>query len=327
MATQHWGEYQNSSAPAEMLKTEDVKLLTKLQQNIVVEGPKLFQPTEDPPDPDTMSPTAFSMDPLVLATIQLERQNAALSQAIAQGSVADELSLMPLNTDCFSKLEETFSPFPEVRDSDFASGRGASVPEIPAELCRDLLVRSVGTLAAHAGFHTSTDLVLGVLADAAGSFLQQLCTLLRQTRDAEAERGPHGFSDALERTLVDSGVGSLRHLVSFYGTSVVERLRQVRDANYQLRAEYEQQVSDRESVENIALDDSLLVDILAETPTGLPSVGPGGTIDMSAYPNMSFESADDIPGMSSSLDSEEIVVQSSPVPDLAASPPNKKFRL
>ena len=39
----------------------------------------------------------------------------------------------------------------------------------------------------------STDLVLGTLADATGNFLHQLCLMLRQTRDAELERGQHGF--------------------------------------------------------------------------------------------------------------------------------------
>ncbi|XP_037087171.1 STAGA complex 65 subunit gamma-like [Pollicipes pollicipes] len=266
MTTQHWGEFESSTQHVEGLRPEELSKLTKLQQSIVVEGPKLFQPAEVPQEHDTRSQQAFRMDPLVLATIQLESQNAAISQAVAQGTAVDESALVPLSiSDCLTKLEETFTVFPEVKDSHFASGRGSPVPEIAPELCRDLLVRSVGTLAAHAGFHTSSDLVLGVLADAAGSFLSSLCRMLRQTRDMEAERGSHGFVDALERTFVDSGAGSLRHLVSYYATSVVERLRQVRDTNYQLRAEYDQLASDRESVENITLDDSLLVDILAET--------------------------------------------------------------
>ena len=62
--------------------------------------------------------------------------------------------------------------------------------------------------------------------------------------------------DALERTFVDSGIGSVRQLAAFYGPAVVERLRQSRDTNYQLRAEYDQLAAERQpAVENIALDD------------------------------------------------------------------------
>ena len=70
--------------------------------------------------------------------------------------------------------------------------------------------------------------------------------------------------DALERTLVDCGVGSVRQLAGYYGPAVVERLRQARDTNYQLRAEYERAAADRQpavptpvamDTESIALDD------------------------------------------------------------------------
>ncbi|KAF0309905.1 STAGA complex 65 subunit gamma [Amphibalanus amphitrite] len=326
--SEHWGEYETPPPPLKALRPEELQRLAELQLNLVVEGPKLFQPADVNAEQDVKpAVAAFRMDPLVLATIQLDRQNAALSRVVASSSTVDDSILTPVDlTECFDKLEEKFTVFPEVKDSGFVRGSPVAIPEIPAELCRDLMVRSVGAIAAHAGFHTSTDLVLGTLADATANFLRSLCLMLRQTRDSELERGPHGFVDALERTLVDSGVGSVRQLAEYYGPNVVERLRQARDTNYQLRASYDQMTADRQPpVESIALDDSLLVDILAETPTGLPSVGPGGTIDMSAYPNMSFESADDLVGMNSSLDSEEIVVQSSPLPD-AASPLNKKPR-
>ena len=55
---------------------------------------------------------------------------------------------------------------------------------------------------------------------------------------------------------MDSGVGSVRQLAEFYGPAVVERLRQARDSNYQLRAEYDQMAADRQPpAESIALDD------------------------------------------------------------------------
>lgn len=47
MASQHWGEYDPAKPHVEALRPEEIKQLTKLQQTIVVEGPKLFQP----PDP------------------------------------------------------------------------------------------------------------------------------------------------------------------------------------------------------------------------------------------------------------------------------------
>jgi len=76
----------------------------------------------------------------------------------------------------------------------------------------------VTTLLAHIGFENSSDIAIETLTDVADHFLRRMTLLLK----VATEQRDHGFPDAVERVLLETGVGGVSALHDYYQEYVLK---------------------------------------------------------------------------------------------------------
>ncbi|XP_051172437.1 uncharacterized protein LOC127288817 [Leptopilina boulardi] len=89
--------------------------------------------------------------------------------------------------------------------------------ELRPETARSLLKHSVIVLLAHIGYAKSSDVAVETLTDVADYFLTRICRLLKLA----SEQDDYGFPDAMERVLVESGIGGVEGIHSYYQNTIL----------------------------------------------------------------------------------------------------------
>jgi len=90
--------------------------------------------------------------------------------------------------------------------------KNSTIPHLKPTTARKLLKHAVIGLLAHIGFETSSDTAVETLTDIGEHFLRRMSLLLKVT----VEQKDHGFHDAMEKVLLEAGVGGVIALQDYY---------------------------------------------------------------------------------------------------------------
>lgn len=225
--TSHWGEIiENETAgPAEAIDvSSDIEraITSDLFPNYNYDGDLMLRNLDINLPP---------MDPLVMHTIALHKYDNDMAEKINLADVAMDVMIMTPNDE-----DLLIPPMPEIqfkhkpnclnfipRDfTDFSKGIDVEMPELSKNVVREILNKCIATLFAHIGYETSYQSVLDVLVDVVDMFYKNLCTKLRETVEDEENHQCTGFPNAIEKVLVDMGMGGAKSLHEYYQNRVIK---------------------------------------------------------------------------------------------------------
>ncbi|XP_011647458.1 uncharacterized protein LOC105433726 isoform X2 [Pogonomyrmex barbatus] len=96
--------------------------------------------------------------------------------------------------------------------------KDSSTIHLTPQTAQNLLRHTVTTLLAHIGFESSSDIAIETLTDVANHFLRRMTLLLK----VATEQKDCGFPDAVERVLLETGVGGVSALHDYYQEYVLK---------------------------------------------------------------------------------------------------------
>ncbi|GAB1867439.1 STAGA complex 65 subunit gamma [Camponotus japonicus] len=94
----------------------------------------------------------------------------------------------------------------------------STIHHLMPQTARNLLRYAVTVLLAHIGFENSSDIAIETLTDVADHFLRRMTLLLK----AATEQKDHGFPDAVERVLLETGMGGVAALHDYYQEYIIK---------------------------------------------------------------------------------------------------------
>lgn len=216
----------------------------ELPQIPILEGPKLYQPQTV----QHKIKREYSTDPLVqnnIRLLQYKRQLVSLLETLAQRKAnlsADPLAAAtladqsPIQPPVFPQLAPVSKP--GKRNIMGLQVQAESVPDkqdIKPTLDRDiaevsrneylsLLRKSVIQISAHAGYTNAMESALSSLTETAEMFIQNISRKLRVEldRNLETNEDGNGWSDILEKVLVESGIGGVLQIQEYYENYVIK---------------------------------------------------------------------------------------------------------
>jgi hypothetical protein len=253
-----WGELPPPRENVLGLSAQERAELMALPKPLAVEGPKFYQPLQDPANCH-VKVEPYQGDPVVQTTIRLMKHRRELDKLLEKVEVykqcitSGELAKMPPLAPAPPTPE--VPPFCRTKREDFYSqqleDRRLAVPveEVGEAHARDGLEWAVTRLVAHAGFVTAQESALRQLTDQTEHFLTKFCGRLRSALDHSLELAPgagDGWADVVERVMVEQGVRSdrgpgLLALGDYYEETVVggqaRALQRCRDREARYQAE------------------------------------------------------------------------------------------
>ncbi|XP_011866259.1 PREDICTED: uncharacterized protein LOC105561138 [Vollenhovia emeryi] len=149
----------------------------------------------------------------VLNTINLHQQLRTMDEGNVLGNMTVIESQDSKKTSCTGLFN--FLPHQSRRDTFKDS---STVHHLTPQSARNLLRHAVTTLVAHIGFENSSDVAVETLTDIADHFLRRITLLLK----VASEQKDRGFPDAVERVLLETGVGGVSALHDFYQEYVLK---------------------------------------------------------------------------------------------------------
>jgi len=149
----------------------------------------------------------------VLNTINFHQQ----LRTMEEGTVLENMTVVESqdSTDTSSKSLFHFLPY-QSKGNMFKDG--STIHHLTPQTARNLLRHAVTTLIAHIGFENSSDVAIETLTDVADHFLRRMTLLLK----VASEQKDHGFPDAVERVLLETGVGGVSALHDYYQEYVLK---------------------------------------------------------------------------------------------------------
>jgi len=254
-----WGEIRNDDRRniSALGKTEREDLC-KLPQIPALEGPKLYQPQ---PEKITVK-REYPTDQLVqnnIALLQYKRQLMSILEALQQNKAAntsggadggagaglqlDVKDLLhqipqpppfPQLAPVKKAVKTNFMEVPAKEEVDVkptvadigSSGPGGSShqTEISRKECLSILRKSVIKISAHSGYTSAMNSALNLLTENAESFILNIASKLRSELDGslKSNEDGNGWTDILEKVLVESGSGGILQLQEYYDNYVVK---------------------------------------------------------------------------------------------------------
>eukprot|EP00088_Acartia_fossae_P018448 TRINITY_DN2066_c0_g1_i3.p1 TRINITY_DN2066_c0_g1~~TRINITY_DN2066_c0_g1_i3.p1 ORF type:complete len:448 (-),score=125.01 TRINITY_DN2066_c0_g1_i3:86-1429(-) len=228
--------------------------LCKLPQIPILEGPKLYQP-----QPQTQKVRReYQTDPVVqnnIRLLQYKRQLLTVLEALQQhktslqegnggaasGAQGDQPKeqlpplpqapvypqLVPVTKPSKSNNNPTSLPGsaqPFKEEPDVKPDIGSEKPELSRSEYLSLLRRAVIKISAHAGYTNANESALCVLTETAENYIQNIARKLRAEldRSLECNEDGNGWSDILEKVLVESGGGGVLQLQEYYENYVIK---------------------------------------------------------------------------------------------------------
>ncbi|XP_066585934.1 STAGA complex 65 subunit gamma-like isoform X2 [Prorops nasuta] len=149
----------------------------------------------------------------VLNTINLHHQRRMLES----GTIHCNNSEINLE-ESQSKKPEVLNPFNFIEPRKKVMVRDPSTKyHLTPETAHNILKHAVIVLLAHIGFETASNVGINMLTDVADHFLRRITLLLK----VASEQAEHGFPDAMERVLLEAGVGGIVSLHDYYQDYVI----------------------------------------------------------------------------------------------------------
>ncbi|KAL9983578.1 hypothetical protein ACROYT_G005773 [Oculina patagonica] len=136
----------------------------------------------------------------------------------------------PTQTTILSRAKETISPH--------GSHANLTCAELDSASNRHLLMRSVATLCAMAGFDMASESSLEILTDILDDFNTKLCHLLRIGVDNIALNGRTGFPDAMEYALHEIGLGGCAAIHKYWMQGVQDYALRLDQEDLEMIQEY-----------------------------------------------------------------------------------------
>jgi len=228
-----WGEIPNDRTKTGLSQAER-EALCKIPQVPLLEGPKLYQP--EPESAKIKQEVAVAPnDVLVTQTIELlryRRQMTRVLEAVVQhkaaaGGDADQLPpigqppAIPAAGPFVRKAKSTLFGFPLKEEIDV---KPTVIPSISKKDAEAGLRKAVIKLSAHVGYQTAQDSAVRILTESTELFLEKLTRRLRSELDRELERDGegNGWTDILEKVLVETGTGGVLGVQDYYESSVIK---------------------------------------------------------------------------------------------------------
>ncbi|XP_077138169.1 STAGA complex 65 subunit gamma [Ranitomeya variabilis] len=253
----YWGEIP---VPAGQASRNSFDLLQREFRTVEMQEPPLHQPSANRPRVTTMLDIPSEPCSLTIHTIQLIQHNRKLRSLIAAGQTPSQQPVEGIKVEESEPLPQRPSspPLPEdllpqdcktprlpfqIRhsdpESDFYRGKGEPVTELSYHSCRQLAYQSVATIFAHAGFDSANESVLETLTDVAHEYFLKFTKMLRFNVDREAKLGQTPFSDVMEQTFHEMGIGSVLSLQKFWQHRIKDYHTYMLQVSKQLAKEYE----------------------------------------------------------------------------------------
>ncbi|XP_011164296.1 STAGA complex 65 subunit gamma isoform X2 [Solenopsis invicta] len=149
----------------------------------------------------------------VLNTINLHQQLRTMDE----GTVLENMTVIESQDSKDTPSSRSLFHFlPYQSNSTFKDG--STIHHLTPQTAQNLLRHAVTTLLAHIGFENSSDVAIETLTDVADHFLRRMSLLLK----VATEQKDHGFPDAMERVLVETGVGGVSALHDYYQEYVLK---------------------------------------------------------------------------------------------------------
>lgn len=150
----------------------------------------------------------------VLNTINLHQQ----LRTMEEGTVLGNMTVVESQDSKDTMSSRSLFHFLPYRSKRNAFKDGSTIHYLTPETARNLLRYTVTTLLAHIGFENSSDVAVETLTDVADHFLRRMTLLLK----VASEQKDHGFPDAVERVLLETGVGGVSALHDYYQEYVLK---------------------------------------------------------------------------------------------------------
>ncbi|XP_015181222.1 PREDICTED: uncharacterized protein LOC107068902 isoform X1 [Polistes dominula] len=145
----------------------------------------------------------------VLNTINFHQQLRLMDE----GTVLENLSVIDgEDSQEESKVPSNLFRFLPANVETDTFKNSSTVHHLTPKTAHNLLRHAVIVLLAHIGFEFSSDLAVEMLTDIADHFLRRMTLLLKEA----VEQEDHGFPDAMERVLLETGIGGITAIHDYY---------------------------------------------------------------------------------------------------------------
>lgn len=225
MASKHWGEMDSSDESLDEANT----LADKIIEDIVtIEPAEIYIPLEE--DQKISIYNDELKDSITLHTIKLIQYAGEIESLIL---TAQDLQ----NEDNIKKLKSMppTPPIPEIPNGCIlchkqtkdlqeltSNSEFVSPPRLFFETVQKITVKAIAAIIAHAGFETTSDYILNLLADIVHHLLTSICQSLRRHVDEEALFNNADSLNVLDKTFYDLGLDNLKGLQSFYQRRIMK---------------------------------------------------------------------------------------------------------
>ncbi|XP_060525948.1 uncharacterized protein LOC132701784 [Cylas formicarius] len=168
------------------------------------------------------------MDPVMMYAIALHKYAANMTEMIKVAEVAIESKIIPPDTrpviPKMPKIEFKHKPNPLnfIPPDMEQTNEDIKIPELSEVVVKKILAKCIATMFAHIGFESSFQSVLDILIDMLEKFYLKVCGRFVQALDEEESLKTGGFPNALERVLVESGLGGVKGLNDYYQCRVLK---------------------------------------------------------------------------------------------------------
>ncbi|KAL3280116.1 hypothetical protein HHI36_017621 [Cryptolaemus montrouzieri] len=107
-------------------------------------------------------------------------------------------------------------------DTDFTLGKEIEIPVLSEEIVKKILRKCVCTLLGHIGYESTHESLLLLLVDVLKEFFKKLCSKLEIALYDEKVHEGSGFPNAIERVLVEIGMGGVKGIHDYYQSRVIK---------------------------------------------------------------------------------------------------------
>ncbi|XP_044761567.1 STAGA complex 65 subunit gamma-like [Coccinella septempunctata] len=220
-------------------------------------------------------------DPLVTYAISLHKHMTYMTEIIRLAELAIESNVRP--------SEDAAPPVPTLpkvdlkhrfnclnfipkEETDFTQGKEVEVPVLSETIVRKVLRRSICTLFAHLGYESSHESVIDILVDVLKEFYRIFCSRIENAIHDEKENCSSGFPHAIERVLVELGMGGVKGLHDYYRSRVIKYVNVLRGRCRELNEYYNQLLAEKSPSPDVDVGKMMSIEIKKEEIEENPEV-------------------------------------------------------
>ncbi|XP_045475658.1 STAGA complex 65 subunit gamma-like [Harmonia axyridis] len=243
----HWGEIP--TVATESIPNVDADIEKAMDKFFLLE---YNSNCEKEPNTDN-SIVLMPQDPLVMYAISLHKHMTHMSEIIRLAELAIENNVRPSED-----AAPPVPPLPNVElkhrinclnfipknETDFTQGKEVEVPVLSETIVQKVLRRSICTLFSHLGYESTHESILNILVDVVKEFYKIFCSKL-ECAIYDEMHNDSGFPHAIERVLVELGMGGVKGLHDYYRSRVIKYVNVLRGRCQVLNDHYNQLLAEK----------------------------------------------------------------------------------